>query len=144
MRQGFSLIELVLVIAVAGLVAAIAIPGTARSLASIEAEHSVHTLLRAHGRARMTAILTSRVALLRLTPDSLVIQTVAGTDTVTTWRSAGPAARGVLLRGPTRPLLFSPVGMTYGFSNGTWEVEYRGAVRRLIASRYGRLRIERN
>ncbi len=143
MRQGITLVELLIVMTLVSLLGMITLPRLARPLASIRVEQEAHRVAAAHTRARMIAVTSSRVALLRITPDSITIGTVEGGDTVARWRGQGPAAAGVSLAAPDRTLLFAPVGITYGVSNGTWTLSYRGVVRRVIVSRLGRIRIER-
>ena len=143
MRQGFTLVELLITMTLVSLLGMITLPRLSRPLASLRVEQEAHRLAAAHTRARMIAVTASRVALLRITPDSMTIGTVEGGDTIPRWRGPGPAAAGVSLAGPVRPLLFAPVGITYGVSNGTWTLSYRGVVRRVIVSRLGRIRIQR-
>jgi Tfp pilus assembly protein FimT len=143
MRQGITLVELLITMTLVSLAGMITIPRLAAPLASLRVEQEAHRIAAAHTRARMIAVSASRVALLRITPDSMTIRTVSGADTILVWRGPGPAASGVSLAAPDRTLLFAPVGITYGVSNGTWTVSYRGAIRRVIMSRLGRIRIER-
>lgn len=143
MQRGISLVELLLVLVVAGLLGAIAVPRLDRPLATVRAETAAQRLARAHARARMTALIENRVAALRFHAESLTISVIDGRDTVRRWAGAGPATDGATLTGPTRHLLFTPTGITFGVSNGTWVVRHRGVERRVITSRYGRVRIER-
>ena len=143
MRQGLTLTELLIVMTLVSLVSLITLPRLARPLASLRVEQEAHRIAAAHTRARMLSITSSRVALLRISPDSLTIGTIEGGDTIPRWSGPGPAAAGVGLTGPGKTLLFAPVGITYGVSNGTWTLSYRGVVRRVIVSRLGRVRIER-
>jgi prepilin-type N-terminal cleavage/methylation domain-containing protein len=143
MRQGITLIELLVVMTLVSLAGMIALPRLAAPLASLRVEQEAHRIAAAHTRARLIAVTSSRVTLLRITADSMTIRSVSGADTVLQWRGPGPAAAGVALTAPNRTLLFAPIGITYGVSNGTWTVSYRGAVRRVIMYRLGRIRIER-
>ncbi|HEU4829822.1 MAG TPA: GspH/FimT family pseudopilin [Gemmatimonadales bacterium] len=143
MRQGITLVELLIVMTLVSLLGMITLPRLARPLASLRVEQEAHRIAAAHARARMLAVTSSRVALLRITADSMTIRTVEGPDTLLRWRGPGPAAAGVSLTAPDRTLYFAPIGITYGVSNGTWTLAYRGAVRRVIMSRLGRIRVER-
>lgn len=143
MRQGLTLVELLIVMTLVSLLGMITLPRLARPLAALRVEQEAHRVAAAHTRARMIAVTSSRVALLRIAADSMTIGTIEGTDTIARWRGPGPAAAGVGLTAPDRVLLFAPVGITYGLSNGTWTLSYRGVVRRVIVSRLGRVRIER-
>lgn len=144
MRQGITLVELLIAMTLVSLLGMITLPRLARPLASLRVEQEAHRIAAAHTRARMIAVTSSRVTLLRITPDSMTIGTVEGADTIPRWRGPGPAAAGVAVAGPSRALLFAPVGITYGVSNGTWTLSYRGVVRRVVVSRLGRIRIQRS
>ncbi len=141
MRHGLSLIELLLVIVILGLAALITLPRLEGPLARITVATETQRLASAHMRARMLALTTSRIAVLHFRPDSLTIGLVEGHDTVTRWREAGPASRGVTLSGPTHSVLVAPTAVGLGVSNGTWTLAYHGVTRSVILSRLGRLRI---
>jgi prepilin-type N-terminal cleavage/methylation domain-containing protein len=143
MQRGFSLLELLLVLVILGLVVLIGTPRLAEPLARITVEQEVQRLARAHAMARMLALTTSRVAVLKLHPDSLTIGLVTAGDTVPRWREAGPATRGVALTGPAHSVLVAPTTIGFGVSNGTWTVTYRGVTRSIVLSRLGRLRVVR-
>jgi len=143
MRRGTSLLELLLVIVIIGLAALITVPSLRHPLAVITVETEAQRVARAHVRARMLALTTNRMAVLRLEPDSLSIDLVDNGDTTPAWREGGPALRGVLLTGPTRPILVAPSGIGVGVSNGTWVLEYRGVRRSVVFSRLGRTRVVR-
>ncbi len=141
MRRGVTLIELACIIVILGILGAITVPMMARPLNTIAVESAAHQLVRAHMRARMAALRTNRVALLQLTADSLVVTVLDGQDTVPEWKRIGPAADGIELTGPTRLLRFTPTGISFGVSNGTWVVSKGGVTRRVVISRYGRVSV---
>lgn len=141
MRRGISVTEVLIVVVLIGLMTLIAAPRLDRSLAAIVADTEAHRIASAHVRARMMAITASRVMLLRIAPESLWIAQVDGMDTTRAWTSPGPAAAGAALAGPGQALRFTPLGVTFGVSNGTWTVTYRGASRRVVVSRLGRVRV---
>lgn len=143
MRHGTTLVETLLVVTLLSLATLIMVPRLERPLARMTVESEAQRIAAAHTRARLTSVASGHVTLLRLTADSLTIETVAGGDTVRRWTGHGPAAVGATLSGPTRPLRFTPTGITFGVSNGTWIIEYRGVQRKVITSRLGRLRIIR-
>ncbi len=60
------------------------------------------------------------------------------------WASAGPSLDGVTLAGPPRTLTFSPLGITTGLSNASFELSLGSASRTVVVSRLGRVRITRN
>jgi len=135
--------EVLVVVTLIALTTLIVVPRMAGPLASITADHEARRIAMAHSRARMMAIASGRVMLLRLLVDTLSISSVEGPDTLRLWTEAGPAAAGAELSGPTRHLRFTPLGITFGLSNGTWIVTYRGATRRVVVSRLGRVRVTR-
>ncbi len=141
MRRGISVTEILIVVVLIGLMTLIAAPRLSRPLAAIVADAEAHRIAAAHVRARMMAISGSRVMLLRIAADSLWICELAGTDTAQVWAGPGPAAAGAALSGPDHPMRFTPLGITFGVSNGTWTVTYRGVSRQVVVSRLGRVRI---
>lgn len=142
LNRGFSLPELVLVLVILGGLTAIALPPIRTLLDGITVENGARQIRAAHFRARMHAVAYGQVTLLDLGADSIRIRSVSGTDTVLTWQGPGPAADGLTLSGPAHPLVYSPLGLTMGVSNGTWHLTYRAASRDVIVSRLGRLRIQ--
>jgi len=139
MRRGVTLLELALVLAIAGLIVGIAVPRFQRVADSLAVHHAALELVSAHRRARISAILQNRMLELTIRADSLTIR-IPGAPT-DLWHAAGPQAEGVSLTGPTYPLLFSPVGFTVGVSNGSFRLSRGAATRTVIVSRLGRLRV---
>jgi prepilin-type N-terminal cleavage/methylation domain-containing protein len=141
MSRGISLIETVLVLAVLGILSGIALPHLAGILDSIEVEAAASQIVAAHQRARIMAMTRSQVLVLRLEESRLVIQRRG--EPTPLWSEDGPSARGVVLSGPTRELIFSPDGLTLGVSNATLPLARGAAHRAVIVSRLGRVRIVR-
>jgi prepilin-type N-terminal cleavage/methylation domain-containing protein len=139
MRRGVTLLELALVLAITGLLVGIAIPRFQRVADSLAVHHAALEIESAHRRARVSAILQNRLLQLTILQDTLSIR-VPGAPT-DLWQAAGPTADGVMLSGPTRPLIFSPVGLTVGVSNATFRLSRGAASRTVIVSRLGRLRV---
>jgi prepilin-type N-terminal cleavage/methylation domain-containing protein len=144
MRRGVTLFELVVVLAIVGILAGLVAPGAASLADRLAVEHEAGRLLVAYRTAWLTARMQQRLAILRITPDSLAIRTVSGAgapDTVLTWLAAGPSAAGVLLQSPAHTAVFAPNGVAMGLSN-TRHVLVRGrATRDVVVSRLGRVRI---
>lgn len=143
MRHGTTLLELLLVILVTGLVAAAALPATLAVRDRLATTEAATLVAAAHARARVAAVAEQRVAVLTLTADSLVLRVVeAPGDTTERWRERGPATARVTVRGFPRAITYAPSGVAFGFANGTYEFGRGSAVRRVIVSRYGRVRQE--
>jgi prepilin-type N-terminal cleavage/methylation domain-containing protein len=143
MRRGVSLLELVVVIAVAGVLAAIALPPARRILDGIAVERAAQAVVAAHRVARFTAIVRGCRTLLLVGADSLMVRSIERTDTLTRWVHPGPAQTAVTLVGPSHSLAFAPTGLPLGVSNATFQFSRGSAVRRVVVSRLGRTRIER-
>jgi prepilin-type N-terminal cleavage/methylation domain-containing protein len=141
MRQGFSLVELMLVLAVTSLLFGIALPRLSGALDRIEVESQANHLVAAHRRARMMAITRSQVLVLTIDSANLVIRLRGQTSPL--WAERGPAAARVTLDGPARQFTFSPIGLTLGFSNATLRLSRGTASRTIVISRLGRVRIAR-
>jgi len=139
MRRGVTLLELALVLAIVGLLVGIAVPRFQRVADSLAVHNAAMELVSAHRRARFSAILQSRMVELTIRPDSLAIRIPGQPSDL--WHAAGPQAEGVNLTGPTRPLVFSPVGLTVGVSNASFRLSRGSATRTVIVSRLGRLRV---
>ena len=139
MRRGFSLIELVLVLALLGLLLGIALPPLVGALDRIEVAAAASQIAAAHTRARMMAISRSRVVVLTVDSASLSIHLRGSTTHL--WSDRGPALSSVLLRGPARSFTFSPEGFSLGLSNASLHLSRGSATRTVIVSRLGRVRI---
>ena len=141
MRKAFTLPELVLVLAVAGILAGLALPRLSGAMDRIEVEGAANRVIAAHRRARIMAIARGQVILLSIDSTQLTISPQGGTDPI--WSDIGPATAGVELAGPARHFTFSPEGITLGLSNATLQLTRGSTTRTLIISRLGRIRIVR-
>ena len=139
MRRGATLPELAWTLLLVGVVLTIALPRLHRLADSLAVERAAREIAAAHRRARMSAILQSRVLELTVDANDLAIRPRG--DTTRLWHSDGPAAGGVALAGPQRTLTFSPVGMTFGLSNASFKLTRGAATRTVVVSRLGRVRI---
>src|SRR5688572_26534691 len=143
MRRGITLLVLVVVLALAGILARLALRAARRLGSAIATDRAAQAVVAGHRVARFTAIMRSRRTLLQVRADSLTVRAIQGADTVTLWVRPGPEAHGVTLSGPSRPLVFAPTGLPLGVSNATFQLDRGGVVRRVVISRLGRIRIER-
>ena len=141
MRKAFTLPELLLVLAVLGILTALALPRLSQAIDRIEVEGAANRLITAHRRARVMALARGQVVLLSIDSTQLTISQPAQTEPL--WTDVGPAASGVQLAGPARQFIFSPGGTTLGFSNATLQLSRGSTTRTVIISRLGRIRIER-
>lgn len=141
MRQGFSLTELVLVLAVAGLLFGIALPSLFGVTDRIEIESAAAHLVAAHQRARIMAVTRSQVMVLTIDSANVVIRSRGQASPL--WVEEGPVAFRVHLEGPARQFTFSPEGLTLGFSNATLRLTRGSVSRTIVISRLGRVRLVR-
>ena len=139
MRRGATLPELSLTLILVGILLLMALPRIHGLADSMAVGRAAQEIAAAHRRARMAAVLQSRLLELTVEANALTIRPSGGGATV--WRADGPAADGVALAGPSRTLTFSPTGITVGLSNASFQLT-RGAARRtVVVSRLGRVRI---
>ena len=142
MRHGHTLLELTLVLAVTGLALGIALPRLESLQDTLEVEQMAREIVTAHRRARIAAILHSRPVVLTISADSLAYRLAGAAGRL--WRGPGPARNGVLLASPDRQITFSPVGITTGLANASFQVRRGAATRTVVLSRMGRLRVTRS
>lgn len=83
--EGFTLLELMIVVAIIGITAAIAAPAIGRAIASSRADRAAHDIIRLGRRARAEAIADGRAYLLRMS--------TTGTGGVELWRGATTLCR---------------------------------------------------
>lgn len=140
--RGFSLPELVVVIGLTAFAAALIVPTLLHTGDRMAVQAAAEQIVLAHREARLAAVSSQRVALLRLAPDTFELRTALGRDTTLVWRRAGPRAYGLKVSGNPRVLRFIPYGYTIGVSNMTITLRRGAAQRKVIISRLGRVRVE--
>ncbi len=143
MQRGATLPELLVAISIVALVLGIAAPRLSEPLDALAVEHAASEIAGAHARARVAAVVESRITLLHITADSLTMETVEPGGPARRWSMPGPGRFAVSMTGAARTLTFSPTGVTMGFSNASWTLTKGSATRRVVISRLGRVRIER-
>jgi prepilin-type N-terminal cleavage/methylation domain-containing protein len=141
MRSGFTLPEVALALVVAGLLLAIALPGFTALKQEVAVEQAAQSLVAAHRRARALAITHGHPAILSVAERGLRI-TLSGVAQPH-WLAPGPLDQGVSVTGTPRDLGFSPLGITTGLSNATFQLSLGSATRTVVVSRLGRIRILR-
>ena len=136
------MIELLVAVAMAGILLLIAYPGWGALRDRIAVNRAVDLLLAAHARARLVAASERRASLLALTVDSLVLRVAESEgDTVERWRASGPREDGVSVTGMPKLVRFAPSGVTLGAANATYELSRGVARKQVVVSRYGRIRV---
>jgi Tfp pilus assembly protein FimT len=132
---------MVLVLALGGILLAIAVPRLTDALDRIEVQAAANNVAAAHHRARMMAVTHGQVLVLSVGQHQLGIRARSGATVL--WSYAGPEASGVTLAGPSRQFTFSPEGLSLGLSNATLRLARGSATRTVVVSRLGRVRITR-
>jgi Tfp pilus assembly protein FimT len=139
MRRGATLIELMLLLAIIGTMTAIMTPRLSGYADRLAVDRAALDIVSAHRRARIIAILQSRMIELTIDSNMLAIRPRgAATDT---WQMPGPAAQRVALAGPSRTITFSPVGISVGLSNASFLLSRGAVTRTVVVSRLGRVRV---
>jgi prepilin-type N-terminal cleavage/methylation domain-containing protein len=139
MRRGVTLVELVLVLALVGILFGMTVPALSLLLDSLAVHEAVSHIGAAHARARLLAIARGQVITLAI--DSARIAISPRNDTIPLWSEEGPSAQRVHLEGAQRQFTFSPEGFTLGVSNASLQLS-RGATRQtVVISRLGRVRV---
>jgi prepilin-type N-terminal cleavage/methylation domain-containing protein len=141
MNRGMTLIELLVAVVIIGILAGAAAPRVAELRDRYLVSAAAASIAGAHNRARIHAVLESRVTELEVRADSLIIRVVTPTATNVIWSIPGPIADGVTFSSPARKLSFAPTGVALGFANATFVVNHGNARRQVIVSRMGRVRV---
>ena len=141
MPRAFTLPELLLVLALGGILLGVALPRLSSALDRVEVVAAAGHIAAAHQRARLTAITQGVVAVLSV--DSLALTIRRRGQITPLWSEAGPSAHRVSLTSPAHQFTFSPEGFTIGLSNATLRLTRGSATRTLIVSRLGRVRTAR-
>ena len=114
MRRGSSLLEILVVLVIVGLLAGMVVPGASSLADRLAVEHEAARLLVAYRSAWLTARVQHRLALLRVTSDSLAIWTVSSAgapDTVLAWLAPGPGPGRCVDPGAVLPTLLLEAGV---------------------------------
>ena len=143
MTRGMTLPEVIVSLVIVALVLGIAAPRLSAPLDALAVEQAAGDIAAAHARARMTAVVESRITRLVVSADSFVIEVDGPGGAERRWARQGPGRFAVTMTGASRTLTFSPVGISMGFSNASWTLTKGSATRRVVISRLGRVRIER-
>lgn len=142
-----TLTELLIGLTILAILTGLAAPAAVQLADRLAVEHQAARILAAYQQARTIALTAMAPVRLAVAADRMTIHRlgagVGPADSVLAWEAAGPARDGVALRTAPGPVLFAPSGITTGAGNGRYELEKGGVRRAVVASRLGRLRIER-
>lgn len=140
MRRGVTLVEMALAIAVAGVLAAIALPRLRPALDGIAADAAAREITTALAVTRHSAIRRGRQVRLRIAADSLRMEGWDGASwtALSTW--PGPAARHVQLQVSNPVITYAPTGIGRGVSNSTIRLRRGSQIETVTTSRIGRVR----
>ncbi|HEU5155028.1 MAG TPA: prepilin-type N-terminal cleavage/methylation domain-containing protein [Gemmatimonadales bacterium] len=142
MPRGLTLVEMLLALVIAGLVCLIALPAAGDLRNRFLVDQAAYEITAAHTKARLTAVVEGRVALLTIRSDSLRLDVIDGVDTLFRWSAAGPAQAGVTLAGGSRTIPFAPIGVAFSLANGSYSLSRGSRTKQVVVSRYGRVRVQ--
>jgi len=146
MQRGFTLLEIVAVLVVLGVFAALIGPRVNGWADTIAVGRAMEDLRGAYLRARMAAIYGSARVHVTISPDSLVAIAETGssvaenvTDTLL-FRVRGPSYHGVSVEATRNVVRFYPTGIGLGGTNTKIVLRRGMAAESLTVSRLGRLK----
>jgi prepilin-type N-terminal cleavage/methylation domain-containing protein len=140
MAKGFSLIELLVTMCIAALLAALWLPRAGRLLDWIATDHAVRDVTTALAIGRHGAVLQATRARVTIAADTLRIDRLGLTGWEPWWRRPGPASLGVGLEVSNPVVVFGPTGMGWGVSNTTVVLRRGSQVETITMSRVGRVK----
>jgi len=140
MHKGHSLLELMVVLAIVGVCLAVATPLLTDVLDWIAADGAAHDVTMALAVARQEAVAEGRLARVRMTPDSILVEVRDIGNWVLFRRFAGPAGKGVRLLVSNPEVVFSPMGAGWSASNTTVTLTRGKRQERITTSRVGRVK----
>ena len=140
MSKGFTLLELVVVTAIAGVLLTFWIPRAARLMDWIETERAVRDVTTAIAVGRNGAVMQQTRARIEIAADTLRIDRLGPLGWQPWWRLPGPASRGVLLEVSNPILTFGPTGMGWGASNTKIVLRRGSQAETITMSRVGRVK----
>ncbi len=141
MQRGVTLLELIFVLVITGMLVLLVMPAVSGLGDRYRVGAAAQAIADAHNRARIQAVLQSRVVELEIRPDSILIRAPLANGALPLWSEIGPARNGVAFSSPARILAFAPTGITLGFANATFVLTRGSARRQVVVSRMGRVRI---
>src|SRR6478735_736385 len=140
MRRGFSLLELMIVLAIAAIVTALAVPRLGDILDWVAANEAAQDVTTALAVTRATAVSQSMLARVEIDADSLRIDIRVGGAWDPYRRFPGPSAHGVQLEVSNPEVIFGPSGLGWGAANSTITLRRGARVETVTTSRVGRVK----
>jgi len=140
MSPGAALLELAIVIVLAGLLAAIAVPRARAALDYAAADAAAREITTALAVARQSAIRHGVRARLVIGADSLRGELWDGARWQPGARWPGPAAHGVSVQVSNPIVTYAPNGVGWGASNTTVTLRRGSQIETITTSRVGRVR----
>jgi len=139
-HRGYTLAELAVVLAVMGLVAALAFPRWGTWLDRVAVERAASEITTALAVTRNAAVLRATRARLSIAPDSLGIDGWGGRSWVPVLRWPGPASHAVSLETSNEMVIFGATGIGLGVSNTTVMLRRGTQAAKITMSRVGRVK----
>jgi len=140
MSKGFTLLEMIVVTAIAALLLAFWVPRAARLMDWIETERAVRDVTTALAIGRHGAVLQATRARIVFATDTLRIDRWGTEGWEPWWRTPGPASHGVLLEVSNPVVIFGPTGMGWGVSNTKIVLRRGSQAETITLSRVGRIK----
>ena len=137
MRPGFTLLELIIVLAVAGIIAGISVPALIGMRDRITVRMAAVDTGRAIADARSVALTASRRTAVQIDAIANTLSVVSGTDTI---RTLHLDEYGVRMRTTRDSIAFGPTGIGWGAATATITLSRGSASTALAVSRLGRIR----
>ena len=140
MSKGFTLLEMIVVTAIAALLLAFWVPRAGRLMDWIETERAVRDVTTALAIGRHGAVLQATRARIVFATDTLRIDRWGTEGWEPWWRTPGPASHGVLLEVSNPVVIFGPTGMGWGVSNTKIVLRRGSQAETITLSRVGRVK----
>lgn len=139
MRRGFTLLEVISVLAIIGLIVTMAAPRFSRWADALATDRATHEVMAFYWHARSAAIFRGTRVRLEFAADSLLAAFEGVTDSVFLVRP-GPSRHGVSVRASRPVIRLYPNGFGLGAANTKIVLERGTAAESLTTSRLGRLK----
>jgi Tfp pilus assembly protein FimT len=145
--RGVTLAELLTGIVIIAVLTGLGIPNAMALADRLAVERQAAVVMHGYQRARLAALTSLQPARLTVQPDRTTVYLLSdrsGTrDSTLAWDAPGPASEGVMLRSSPGAVTIVPSGLAIGAGNGRYVLERGRISRSLVASRLGRLRVDR-